>query len=275
MNMKRFIVAAGLSALFLFCVQISFAQAQIDKYKPTFSIKLGSYLTSLSTDIRVDSETLGRGTEFTFEDLLRLDKSKPLFRIDGEFRISRRFEIDLGYYRINQSANLVEIDRTIQFGDRVFEVGAKVDGFYKVDLIKFNLKYSIILNDTVDLGLYLGINTLLYKVGLEADLGEGFEAVKKDVWAPVPSLGVHSTLNIMPKLDLNAKLDYFFFSISEDLDFNQLQFNAALEYFPIRYAGIGLAYDIRTFTLDLNKTDFGGMLKSNTRGLQIYVIIGF
>jgi hypothetical protein len=229
----------------------------------------------LSTDIRVDSEALGRGTDFTFEDLLQLDKSKPLFRIDGEFRISRRFEIDLGYYRISQSANLVDIDRTVQFGDRVFEVGAKVDGFYKVDLIKFNLKYSIILNDTVDLGLYLGINTLLYKVGLEADLGEGLEAVKKDVWAPIPSLGVHATWNLAPKLDFNAKIDYFFFTISEDLDFNQLQFNAALEYFPIRYVGVGLAYDIRTFELDLNKSDFGGRLKSNTRGVQIYAIIGF
>jgi hypothetical protein len=223
----------------------------------------------------VDSEALGKGTEFIFEDLLRLDKSKPLFRIDGEFRISRRFEIDLGYYSINQSANLVDIDRTIQFGDRVFEVGAKVDGYYQVNIVKFNLKYSVILNDAVDLGVYLGINTLIYKVGLEADLGEGFEAVKKDVWAPVPSLGVHATWNIVPKLDINAKIDYFFFSISEDLDFNQLQFNAALEYFPIRYVGIGLAYDIRNFTLDLSKSDFGGRLKSDTRGVQIYAILGF
>jgi hypothetical protein len=258
-----------------FCVHIQTVQAQSKKYKPTLSIKLGTYLATQDTDLRVDSETLGKGIEFNFEDTLKLDNSLPLFRIEGDFRISRRFEVGLGYYRIKRSNNLVTLNRTIQFEDKVFEIGAKVDGFYKFDLIKFNLRYSIFLNETFDLGLYLGINTLFYEIGLESDFQEGREAVQKDVWAPVPSLGVHATWNIVPKLDLKTKVDYFFYTISEALDFNQLQFNAALEYFPIRYVGIGLAYDIRTFTLDLDKSEFGGRIKSNTRGLQLYVIVGF
>ncbi len=273
--MKKYYLVISLALVIIFCVQIQTVQAQTKKYKPTLSIKLGTYLATQDTNLRVDSKTLGKGVEFNFEDTLKLDNSLPLFRIEGDFRISRRFEVGLSYYRIKRSNNLVTLDRTIQFEDKVFEIGGKVDGSYTIDLVKFNLKYSIFLNETFDLGLYLGINTLFYEIGLEADFQERREAVKKDVWAPVPSLGVHATWNIVPKLDLKTKVDYFFYTISEDLDFNQLQFNAALEYFPIRYVGIGLAYDIRTLTLDLDKSDFSGRIKSNTRGLQLYAIVGF
>jgi hypothetical protein len=91
----------------------------------------------------------------------------------------------------------------------------------------------------------------------------------------VPSLGVHATWTLVPKLDLKTKADYFFYTISEDLDFNQFQLNASLEYYPIRYLGDGIAFDTRTFALDLDKKEFGGRIKSNTRGLQLYAILGF
>lgn len=55
--------------------------------KPSFSLRLGSYFPSLSTILRVDSESLGRGTEIDLEDLLQLDSSPIVIRGDADVPI--------------------------------------------------------------------------------------------------------------------------------------------------------------------------------------------
>src|SRR5262245_14181543 len=65
-----------------------------DKY----SLSAGTFLIDFNTHARLDSETLGRGTDIDFEDALGLTRSQSRFRMDGYWRITDHQRLDFAGY---------------------------------------------------------------------------------------------------------------------------------------------------------------------------------
>ena len=103
--------------------------AQKWRSKPSFNLRFGTYFLSLDTTLRIDSETLGRGTEINLEDVLQLDTSPFVVRGDVDIKVFPWLGLDLGFYSINRSKTVV-IDRDIQIGVTIFDLNQTLNAKY-------------------------------------------------------------------------------------------------------------------------------------------------
>jgi hypothetical protein len=58
-----------------------------------FRIDAGAFLASFDTTLRVDSKTIGQGTDINLEDDLAYDDSTATYLINGYWRFARRHRL--------------------------------------------------------------------------------------------------------------------------------------------------------------------------------------
>ncbi len=80
----------------------AFAQSELDD---RFSLSLGAFFTNRDTDTRLDSETLGKGTEIDFENDLGLDSSDSVVRIDGHYRFSQKHRVNFSVFDLSRDSS--------------------------------------------------------------------------------------------------------------------------------------------------------------------------
>src|SRR5688572_23609095 len=68
-----------------------------------FTLQLGGFRADTDTTVRLDSTTLGRGTEINFENVLGVDDSKTLPEFSFLWRINPRHGIEGSYVTLNRS----------------------------------------------------------------------------------------------------------------------------------------------------------------------------
>jgi hypothetical protein len=242
--------------------------------KPGLSLRLGTYIPSLSTKLRIDSESLGRGTEIDLEDLLQLDRSPLVARGDAELPILSWFSLDLGFYAIKRSKTVV-IDRDIQVGDTVFNLNQTVKGKFDTTFLRTHLKFYLIRKPRLDLGVWVGANVAFINLSLQAqELGKTFSE-GRDVWAPIPALGIHASYTLFPNFYLFGKAGYFYYGLSDNLKFKSLSIDINMNYYFYKFLGVGASYDYNKFELAGEIADLTGKVINRRGGFQLYALIGF
>lgn len=242
--------------------------------RPGFALKFGTYLPSVNTKLRLDSETLGRGTEIDFEDMLQLDKSPIIARGDAEVPIASWFSLDLGFYVINRKNTRV-IDRDIQIGDTIFNVNQTVNTKFNTTYLRTNFKFYIIRKPRLDFGVWAGANVAFLNFSLEAqELGETFSE-GRDVWAPIPAIGVHGSYTLFRNFYIFGKAGYFYYGISDNLKFNNWSLDINVNYYFYKFLGIGATYEYNRVELKGEIGDLSGELFNRLGGFQFYFLIGF
>jgi len=242
--------------------------------KPGFSLRVGTYFSSLDTKLRLDSDLLGRGTEIDLEDTLQLDSSPTAFRGDAEIRALSWLSLDLGFHTFNRSKTVV-IDRDIQIGDTIFELNQTVTGKLDTTYVRANLKFFIVNKPRVEFGVWAGANILFLNFSLTAEelgrtLSEG-----EDVWAPIPALGIHASYTLFPNLYIFGKGGYFYFGLSDNLKFRSWSFDINVQYYFWKFLGAGVSYDFNKFQLDGESDILSGKAMNRYNGIQLYVLVGF
>ena len=222
------------------------------------SLKFGTYLPSLNTKLRIDSESLGRGTEIDFEDMLQLDKSPLILRGDADVPIVSWLGLDLGFYVINRSNTRV-IDRDIQIGDTIFNLNQTVNTKFNTTYLRANFKFYIIRKPRLDLGVWAGANVAFINFSLQAqELGETFSE-GRDVWVPIPAVGVHGSYTLFPNFYL----------------FGKAGFDINVNYYFYKFLGIGATYEYNRAELNGEIGDLSGEIINRLGGFQFYLLIGF
>ena len=69
------------------------AIAQTDDYDK-FSLSLGVFFTDRETDTRIDTSLGAPGSDIDMEEILGLDKTDSVFRLDGVFRFAPKHQIN-------------------------------------------------------------------------------------------------------------------------------------------------------------------------------------
>ncbi len=242
--------------------------------RPGFTLRFGTYLPSLNTKLRLDSETLGKGTEIDFEDMLKLDSSPVIARGDAEVPIVSWFSLDLGFYVINRSSTHV-IDRDIQVGDTIFNLNQTLNTKFNTTYWRTNLKFYIIRQPRLDFGVWAGANLAFINFSLEAqELGKTFSE-GRDVWAPIPALGVHASYTLFRNFYVFGKAGYFYYGISDNLKFSNWSFDININYYFYKFLGIGATYEYNRADLKGELSDLSGEIFNRLSGFQFYLLIGF
>ena len=80
------------------------AQREIEPLFDKFNFKLEGSWVALKTDIRLDSEVLGRGTTLSFEDDLNLDSDKVIPTLSFQWQIARKHKLAFRWQDINRES---------------------------------------------------------------------------------------------------------------------------------------------------------------------------
>ena len=106
--MRRNVVYLCLSAVFLFMLSLSAFAENTDGPWDRFNIKLGGFVTSLSSNVRIGSPT-SVGVDIDLEDTLGLESSQSVFRVDALYRFgqSSRHVVDFSYLDLRRDATKI------------------------------------------------------------------------------------------------------------------------------------------------------------------------
>lgn len=205
-----------------------------------FGLSLGAqFVGTLDTNLRVDSPTLGVGTEIDLESDFNVDDSLFLGRIDANWRMARRHELDFSLFELDRQGTRV-IDRDIQIGDTVFPVDAEVTSESDITVVKLAYRYAFLHRPRWHLGASLGVHALDWDTEWRA----GALALHEDfgVLVPLPVVGLFGSYALSPRLYLNASSEFFGLEY-EEFDGFMNNTRLALEHRTFEHLGFGLGLD--------------------------------
>ena len=220
---------------------------------PTFGVNAGgALLGNFTTDVRLDSSTLGRGTGINFEDELGFTSSTEVGRLDAYWRITRHHRIDFSYFDIERT-HVRTIDRDLQWGEVVFPINTTVTSFFDTEIFKGAYRWTPFAHDTWELGVSVGFHWMDLASGIGSPAVTGSEDFSAD--APLPVVGLHGEWEFLPRLRLRASTELFGVSLENVGSFDDVQGFItdnllAVEWDTLDFLGLGVGYNY--FLLDLS-----------------------
>lgn len=246
-----------------------------------FSLKFGYFISTVDSDLSLGS---GVGISVDVEELLGLDTTNSVFRIDGFWRFTdnRRHRLDLTWFSFRRDgSNIVGQDIPIKDedgNDITIPSGSQVDGKFNLDIYKAGYSYSFIQDDRMDLAFVVGLYVMPIEVGLKSTGSTNVDE-KETLTAPLPTFGLRADFAITPKWFLRSGFDVFYLEIDEFTGTLYETF-ISVEYLPWKHLGFGLGFD--TFNLgieadgkDYPGIDFKGEIDFKYSGLLLYAKMFF
>ncbi len=164
------------------------AQAQ-SKFGPLFdkfNFSAQASWLSTSTEIGLDSETLGMGTTLNFEDDLGLSSSEAIPTLAFEWQISRKQRLAVRWQDITRDSSAQALTE-IQWGDETIPIDAGITLAFDITQYFIDYTYYPWVKEKWALGFGLGIRWMDLKAELqweEENIGSGGDSI--DQAAPLP-----------------------------------------------------------------------------------------
>lgn len=166
----------------------------------------------VSTEVRVDSSRLGRGTKFDLESELGVEESTEIFRGDGFVRFNRRHRIDGSYFAIDRRGTRT-IDRQITVGDTTFPVNGRLTTSFDTEIFKGAYRYVFAARDTWEAGVSVGVHWMRTELGVGSQALSLTEQFKTEI--PLPVVGVHGEWLLTDTLRCRASTELFYLQLSD------------------------------------------------------------
>ena len=233
----------------------------------------GIMKAKVNTDAYFDANIPSVNTSLSLEDDLNFKEDPSLLYlkayVGGLFQVVGSYQ---SLHRTGQS-NLTE---SFAFGDSVYQVGANIDGYFNTDLYSASMHFSIIRNELVTAGLSLGLRYLKMEAGVDAE-SYGQHFIRDGSFnVPIPVLGAHASVYIIPGLLGRASFDYFSLTI-DGTKGKSLDASLSAEYYLLKYLGVGAAYTY--FSVEAENLPENDLylrdIKYNVSGLSIYAALRF
>jgi len=236
---------------------------------------IGGFRSDFDTNIRVDSRDLGRGTDVSFERDLGLDSSDSLARYEAAARIGDRHRISVTYFDATREKS-ARIQRTIEFGDLVYDVDLRLHGEFEARVAEILYHYAFWSSDRVRAEALFGLHQLTLRARLAAELSGTDEAAVGVAKAsgPLPVLGT----SIFWQLSKRWRFD--FHAQALDAEFNDfsgrvLDVRTGFAFRPTDHFEVALYYNRFDLDLDLDKPRWSGSLDFDYQGPQLNLAARF
>jgi hypothetical protein len=236
----------------------------------TVKLNLGAFIPFFNSELRVDSPTLGKGTNLDLEDRLGLDEEITEFRVDGYLRFFDRHRFQLGYYNISRSAR-AQLTNPIQFGDIIFPAIA-VSTDTDISIYEASYMFSFLQNDSLELAASLGAQILDIEASITGSGGllrESAEAV-----GPIPVIGLDLIYRFSTDLSLTSRIQFFTLEVDK-YDGTLIDFRAALEYMFLENFGLGVGYNFFGIDVEVDGSNFLGEVDYEFQGVQVFGVFRF
>jgi hypothetical protein len=259
---------------------VAFASsANAQSLEDKFWIQGAGFLANVDTDVRVGTTANPNGgTQIDLEDDLGLDDSSLLPSIYAGAKLGGGFVITGEYYSLGRDSTRT-ISRTITVDDVTYPVNASVTAGFDTDIYRFTIGYSFVRNESVEVGAAIGFHATDLQLSLSGQGSAGGAPVstqvrRKDFLAPMPTVGLYTTFEVMPRVTINARADYLSLGI-DDYDGSLLNAQASVSYRVMDNVGIGVGYRYVDYDLDVTKPNVVGNFDYQFWGPSFFIELGF
>ncbi len=236
-----------------------------------FSVSLGGFLTTISSDISIIGEEMGFGLNVNLEDAFGLNSSTLVIRGESEYNFGsrRRSHVRFGYFYLLRNS-VKTLENELKIGDLVYPIGTDVSSKMDLHIIRAMYDYSIYRDRRVTLGLSGGLYVLpmSYSIGADDIIDEADAFV-----LPLPVIGFRSAFFVTPKFIIKQNWELLYVKIPNfQGDISDL--SVLLEYHPFNHLGLGLGFNAfrysMTATEDWKGREFAGTFKTGFTGILLY-----
>lgn len=247
----RSLAVAGLAVLVLLVASSASAQRDFEPLFDKFNLRLEGSLVAVSTQIRLDSELLGRGTTLNFENDLKLGDRKTIPTIAFEWQIAKRHKLGVRWQDISRDSSAQALEE-IQWGDETIPIDANVAlGF---DITQFFLDYAYFpwVKERWAAGFGLGIRVMDISASLSWDIegaGSGEGSTEAQGTGPLPYIYFEYRRLLSDHWRLKAGLGWLQVKI-QDIEGGQWVGRLDIEYLLGRHWGFGFAGNLATVDVD-------------------------
>lgn len=124
-----------------------------------FSFSLGGSWVGLTTEIRLDSEVLGKGTTLSFEDDLNLASNETIPTVSFAWQIARKHKLDVRWQDINRDSSAQALTE-IQWGDEIIPIDSDIALGFDITQYFIDYTYYPWVNDRWAAGFGLGLRVM-------------------------------------------------------------------------------------------------------------------
>ena len=255
------------------------APASAQAIDDDFWISASGFLANVDTDVRstLASNPSG-GTELDLEDDLGLDDNELLPAIYAGAKFGGGFVVTGEYYSLNRDTTAT-ISRTITVDDVTYPINGSIEAGFGTAIYRLTIGYSFIRNETTEVGAAIGLHATDLEFSISGQGSTGGPTVsaqtrRKDFLAPLPTVGVYGTFEVMPHVTINARADYLSLGVG-DYDGSILNAQAAVSYRFTDNFGIGVGYRYVDYGLDVEKDTYVASFDYQFNGPSIFIEAGF
>ena len=240
-----------------------------------FKLTAGAFFPSNNTEVEVGNNSGTFGNLIDFEKDLGFDKNTTSFTAAFEWRISRRSRLGAEYFYLRRTSSKV-LERTIEFGDNIYPVDARVGAFMDNEIYRITYGYAFISKPKYEIGALIGGHILLGDVGLKLE-GATAEVGYRDDFdftAPLPDVGVWGEFVLGRKVGLYANVNYFALKVN-DTDGRIWSYNLSVLYNVYQNFSLTAGYTGLNIRVDTVQERLNGFFKWGYNGPSITATYAF
>jgi hypothetical protein len=243
-------VAAVFTAVLLALASPAAAQRDFEPLFDKYSLRLEGSAIGTSTEIRLDSEQLGKGTTINFEDDLDLDGSDLIPSLTFEWQIARRHKLGVRWQDISRDSSAT-VDREIQWGDEIIPVDADVQLVFDVTQYYVDYAYFPWVKERWAAGFGLGARVIELSATLawQSESTQGGGSTEAEGTGPLPYLYFEYRRLLSDHWRFRGGLGWLAVEI-EDIDGSQYVGRADIEYLMGRHWGFGGSLNYAVIDVD-------------------------
>jgi len=238
------------------------AQAKYEPLFDKFNFQVEGSWVGVTTEIRLDSEVLGRGTTLNFENDLGLAADKTIPTLAFQWQIAKRHRIGVRWQNIDRSSSSQALTE-IQWGDEIIPIDASIN--LNFDIIQTFVDYAFYpwVKERWAGGFGLGFRWMDLNASLEWR-GENVDeagSTEAKTAAPLPYLYFEYRRMFSDNWRFIAGLGWLQVKIG-DIDGGQWVGHAGIEYLIGDRWSVGAGTNLSTINVDWSgiETEMGDLV---------------
>jgi hypothetical protein len=273
-------------AVFAAAAVVSADPAVAQLSDPTFELGLSYYQPSFDTTVRLDSATLGTGSDLNLEDDLGVEGDASELRGELSIRLGGRFRLVFDHVEFQRSGQRT-LGRSIQFGDVVYASNAELRSEVESSHTGGALQFLFYKGPSSDWSVSLGVSYLDVSASISGraiatangvpvgtvDIAETGEAS-----GPVPLAGLHGKFWLGQRLRL--RLDGRYIDVGALFDEDKwsgsmTEYGASVDYFVLPWLALGGGWAGTAIDADFDDGDDIGSVEYDFDGFLFTATAAF
>lgn len=248
------------------------AQEEIaSPFEDHFRLTSGLLSTTTETELRLDADDGTPGTLVSGESDLGLREQSEQADVEAELRIRERHRVRFNYFRLDRTAAQV-IDRQIQFGNDVFDVGDLAET--RLDWREFSVTYGYTFLRRESFEVYGSFGVHLVEASAQGEVSAEDIREEETEAAPIPALGIGTLIRFSDRFHFEARADYLKVSIDE-FDGTLLDLRGAVLFRFNRNVAVGAAYVLMEREATSEDADDSGVFNLHNSGPELFLRVAF